>query len=136
MKRVFLALVAVITAATMSPAPAFAQRIVRETVRVHEERVRIHQGGPAMMIGQRYDGISYGQRGYIAINLNFGSGGRRYFQSYEPVRYVSRGDCLVEVDGSRPEDNLRAEVERMTDMCISDARSRGWPQPRVVVHLY
>lgn len=135
MKRVFLALVAVITATTMSPAPALAQS-VRERVYVREEHVRIRQGGPAMQIGQRYDAISYGYRGYVVLNLNFGSGGRRQFQSFEPVRHVVPGDCLVEIDGSRPPENLRMEVERMTDMCIADARARGWPRPRIVPHFY
>ncbi len=134
MKRMFLALVAMIAATTMAPS-ASAQRVVREYERV-EEHVRIHRGGPSMHYGQRYGGISYGYRGYVVLNLNFGSGGRRHYQSYEPVRYVDRGDCVVRVDGNRPEGNLEAEIERMTDMCLAEAYARRWPQPRVVVLLY
>lgn len=135
MRRVFLALVVVITATAMFPSFASAQQ-VRERVYVREEHVRIRQGGPPMMPGHRYDSISDGYRGYLAINLIFGPRGERRYQSFEPVRRVEPGDCFVRVDRRRPEDDLKAEVDRMTGMCIADARARGWPPPRVVVELY
>lgn len=131
----FLALAAVITAAT-TPGLAHAQRIREyERVEMHErERVHVRQEGPRMRQGQRYDAIPYGYRGLVALNVHFGGGRQR--QSFEPVRHVSPGDCRVRVDGSRPRANRDAEIERMRDGCYAVARQRGDPRPRVVVDLY
>ncbi len=131
----FLALAAVITVAT-TPDLAHAQRIREyERVEVHaRERVHVRQEGPRMLQGQRYDAISYGHRGLVALNVHFGGGRQR--QSFEPVRHVSQGDCFVRVDGARPPANLETEIERMRDGCFAVARRRGDPRPRVVVELY